>query len=79
MLKKGGHLLYSTCTIARNENEDVILWGINNLRLEPIEIPKKFRVLGASPLSRDLAKTALRFDLSSRKTPGFFISLLKKY
>jgi len=79
MLKKDGLLLYSTCTIARNENEDVVLWAINNLRLEPYEISKKFRNIGDTPLSPDLAKTALRFNLTSQKTPGFFISLLRKY
>lgn len=79
MLKKDSILVYSTCTIARNENEDVLLWAMENLRLEPVEIPKKYRELAEPPLSPEIESAALRFNLSSRKTPGFFVGLLRKF
>lgn len=46
-LKKGGQLLYSTCTIAMEENEDNVRWMLENLPFKKADIrkrvPKKIR------------------------------------
>ena len=33
-LKPGGILVYSTCTLNKEENEDIVLWAISNFSLE---------------------------------------------
>lgn len=37
-VKKGGRLVYSTCTIAGEENEENVKWITNNLPFEPVSI-----------------------------------------
>ena len=37
-VKKGGLLIYSTCTINKKENEDMVRWIIENLPFEPVPI-----------------------------------------
>ena len=52
-LKKGGQLLYSTCTIAMEENEDNVRWMLENLPFKKADIrkrvPKKIRNYTAAP------------------------------
>ena len=40
-LKKGGQLLYSTCTIAMEENEDNVRWMLENLPFKKADIRKR--------------------------------------
>ena len=40
MLATGGHLVYSTCTWAPEENEEIVAWLLENFPLELLEIPK---------------------------------------
>lgn len=40
-LKKGGQLLYSTCTIAKEENEDNVRWILENLPFEKVDISER--------------------------------------
>jgi 16S rRNA (cytosine967-C5)-methyltransferase len=46
-VKKGGTLIYSTCTIDRRENEDMVQWMLDSFPLEPVDvngrIPAKLR------------------------------------
>ncbi|WDC84105.1 RsmB/NOP family class I SAM-dependent RNA methyltransferase [Caloramator sp. mosi_1] len=37
-LKKGGIMVYSTCTLNRKENEEVLEWALNNLDIEILDI-----------------------------------------
>lgn len=37
-LRPGGHLLYSTCTYSKEENEDIIYYLLNNFNLEIIDL-----------------------------------------
>ncbi len=38
-LKHNGHLIYSTCSYSRQENEDICDWIIEQFSLQPIKIP----------------------------------------
>ena len=81
-LKPGGELVYSTCTLNREENEKILEWALtyseeNNMkiRLEPINLKLKNAI---SPISEkpDINK-AIRI-IPTKETEGFFIAKLKK-
>lgn len=40
-VKPGGTLLYSTCTVRREENRDVVKWILENLPFEAVPIASK--------------------------------------
>ncbi|MBQ8586751.1 MAG: 16S rRNA (cytosine(967)-C(5))-methyltransferase RsmB [Oscillospiraceae bacterium] len=71
-VKPGGVLLYSTCTILRRENEQVVdefLKNYGNFSLEEIQFPPK------SGLSKSAMATLLPCD---QGTDGFFICKLRR-
>ncbi|MCD6513506.1 MAG: RsmB/NOP family class I SAM-dependent RNA methyltransferase [Candidatus Odinarchaeota archaeon] len=75
LLKKGGILVYSTCTITKEENENVVQWAMENLNLEPIKIDKKFFIGSKSLIDNN---AFMRFEPHINDTPGFFIAKLRK-
>ncbi|MBQ8237747.1 MAG: 16S rRNA (cytosine(967)-C(5))-methyltransferase RsmB [Oscillospiraceae bacterium] len=71
-VKKGGVLLYSTCTLLRRENEDVVaafLEANNEFYLEPLALPAVFPKNGSGMLTLVPGE----YD-----TDGFFISRLRR-
>lgn len=70
VLKQGGSLVYSTCTLPPMENEDNVKWaGELGFNLEPVDIPAGQRAFdGASR----------RFYPHIQDTPGFFMAKLVK-
>ncbi|MCD6583797.1 MAG: RsmB/NOP family class I SAM-dependent RNA methyltransferase [Candidatus Omnitrophica bacterium] len=84
-LKKGGILVYSTCTFSPEENEEVIDWALKkfegNIRVVPISIPLK-NVKGGLERWRDKyfspqLELCLRI-IPNRFMEGFFIAKLMK-
>ncbi|MCX7950571.1 MAG: RsmB/NOP family class I SAM-dependent RNA methyltransferase [Clostridiales bacterium] len=79
-LKKGGIMVYSTCTLNRKENEEVVEWALNNLDVEILDIDLKINVAVSAftdKYSNDLNK-AIRI-LPSKELEGFFVcKFLKK-
>jgi tRNA (cytosine40_48-C5)-methyltransferase len=74
-LKSGGRILYSTCSLEIEENEEVIEWALDNLPgAELVTIEAK---TGATGLT-DKTKGCLRMWPAQHKTQGFFMSMLKK-
>lgn len=74
MLKKDGVLIYSTCTFAREEDEDVVDFLCNNLDFEilpPNPCLKKYTMEGFIP-------NTLRFYPFTGKGEGQFMVLLRK-
>lgn len=74
-LKKGGRLLYSTCTNTYCENEDTIRWFLSeypNFEIDTPEnlIPEKFRT--------GLKDGMLTMSPTMHNTDGFFICCLRK-
>ena len=91
-LKPGGEMVYSTCTLNKEENEEILLWAMQELsiKLLPIEINIKnaenanlhalniysFKNLETNSALEEVKK-AIRI-LPSRETEGFFVARIKK-
>lgn len=74
-LKSGGTLVYSTCTINKDENEFILDWALKNfdVKLESIDIEIKDSISG---FNEGLDKTINRSIkiLPSKVMEGFFVS-----
>ena len=83
-LKPGGEMVYSTCTLNREENEEILEWACNELDIEIIDIEAKIAkdasaIKNIVPAVSDKTeiKKALRI-LPSKDTEGFFVARLRK-
>ena len=76
-LKEGGKMVYSTCTLNKKENEEVLEWAIGELGIKIEEIPLEIKnAIPAISEKKEVTK-AIRI-LSSKETEGFFIAKLRK-
>jgi len=74
IVKPGGRIVYSTCTLTYEENEGNILYAVKEHGLECVD-------LGRIPYAEKLVFrdcTAYRFGPHIDDMPGFFISVLRK-
>jgi len=83
LLKPGGILVYSTCTINACENEEMvrhILDDYKNMKLLPIQIPIGLSGLKGCGLNDEERKKVRRFDPSDTDadTMGFFVAKFEK-
>ena len=80
MLRGGGYLIYSTCTFAPEENEQVVSYILDNYNFELCEIPALSMLSDGVPEwsdgNADLTKTKRIFP-HREKGEGHFIALLK--
>ena len=84
ILKKGGILIYSTCTLEPEENELNMQWALENfrIRLEPIKTGQSVGDKGLTDifgkrLDKQIEKCK-RFWPNKTQTEGFFIAKVKK-
>ncbi len=78
LLKKGGRLLYSTCTLEPEENELVVDYAVKNLGLKLEEQSFFFGVEGESLENIDFNPSLVqRFYPDIHPYPGFFIAVFK--
>jgi NOL1/NOP2/sun family putative RNA methylase len=82
MLKAGGLMVYSTCTFAPEEDEQMIDWFLDEYKeFELVEISKEYGFESGNPSwsngNEDLRKTA-RLWPHKIKGEGHFIALLRK-
>ena len=76
-VKKGGEIVYSTCTLNKEENENILKWAIEELNIKLLDINLNIKnSIEISENNADLKKT-IRI-LPSKETEGFFIARLKK-
>lgn len=78
-LKPGGIMVYSTCTLNLEENENILRWALENLNLKMRDI--NLDIKGAIP--GDSLDTKLGIEkaikiLPTKETEGFFVAKLKK-
>tara|TARA_Y100000034_G_C6852499_1_gene386907 strand:+ start:261 stop:1214 length:954 start_codon:yes stop_codon:yes gene_type:complete len=84
LLKPGGEMVYSTCTYAPEENEEVIdfiLKKFPNIKIEKITLPIKFRGGITNWEDKEYVedvKYSCRIFPQDNKTGGFFIAKFKK-
>jgi len=75
LLRKGGLLVYSTCTVTLEENEEVIEEAIEKYRLELVEV--KYGSLGSKGLGSK-GYFFMRFHPHIHDVTGYFIAKLIK-
>jgi len=83
ILKVGGTMIYSTCTLAPEEDEMIVDYLIQkfDIEVEKINLPLKFRCgvceWEGKELSKDVEK-CLRLYPQDNNTDGFFVAKIKK-
>jgi len=82
LLKRGGTMLYSTCTINADENEDMVFILSQYACMRLVPLPDNFpggRGLSNRGLSDEQRSNVRRFDpTATADTMGFFIALFQK-
>lgn len=73
-IKKDGILIYSTCTINREENEEQVKWMTQELGMEVVSLKEAL----PNPLKNEAGELGLQLLPGIHETDGFFISKLKK-
>ena len=78
-LKPGGIMVYSTCTLNLEENENILKWALENLNLKMMDI--NLDIKGAIP--GDSLDTKLGIEkaikiLPTKEMEGFFVAKLRK-
>ena len=76
-LKPGGELVYSTCTLNKIENEEILEWAISEMPLKLQKIDLKIKDAIKADSNIEEIKNAIRI-LPLKETEGFFIAKLKK-
>ena len=78
-LKPNGILVYSTCTLNKKENEEVVDWAINNLKLKIQDIDLEIKgAINAFNEGKDKSIEKAMRVLPSKETEGFFVCRFKK-
>lgn len=78
-LKPGGTLVYSTCTVTKEENEDNRAWIEKNLALEPVSIRDRLpQALCTETADAGYQQLLCGIPADRPLVDGFFISVFKK-
>ncbi|CAG8461927.1 369_t:CDS:2 [Ambispora gerdemannii] len=82
LLRPGGILVYSTCSLSRKQNEDVIGWFLsghmNDAILEPIPDIGTLKTASLRNNNNIDISNAIRFDPLISNTSGFFVARIRK-
>ena len=79
MLKPGGKLVYSTCTFAREENEENIAYFLEKYKdLRLVKTKKQSGMSEGISFDPDIAKNTLRLFPHHLKGEGHFLGVLEK-
>lgn len=74
-VKKGGTLIYSTCTIAKEENDLQVDWILENL---PLQLVSLADCVGEGILKNTEREGVLQLLPGREKTDGFFLAKFRK-
>lgn len=83
LLKINGEMIYSTCTLAPEENEEIVNYLLEkfDIEIESINLPLKYRKGICSWEGKDYSKEVekcLRLYPQDNDTDGFFVARIKK-
>ena len=78
MLRAGGHLIYSTCTLNTKENEENVRWMMEQFDAEPVVIPVEAEWGITGSLLPDFSAPVYRFIPGVTRGEGLFMAVLKK-
>ena len=73
-VKKGGILMYSTCTIHKEENENMVQWIVENLPFEVVSMGKDL----PEELKAEEGNYGLQLLPGIHETDGFFLCKLRR-
>ena len=74
-VKKGGKLLFSTCTVNKDENEAHVKWIQDTLKMTPVSLNGTLPGLVHSPTTQ---QGFVQLIPGMQDTDGFFISVFEK-
>lgn len=81
MLKKGGTMVYSTCSLSIRQNEENVAWFLNEFKDAKLTLIPNFNIKKATikkqsnhELQPEIEKYCLRFDPIQSNTSGFFLA-----
>lgn len=74
-VKPGGALVYSTCTVNREENEENMRWFMEQFPFEPVNIKER---LGKELSEPTLESGYIKFLPGVHPCDGFFIAVMRK-
>ena len=77
-LKPGGLLMYSTCTISRRENEQMVKWLCENFDFEPEDMSPYLPDNLPKDIKQESVCGMLQLLPGIHKTDGFFLARLRK-
>ncbi|MGZ8558160.1 MAG: methyltransferase RsmF C-terminal domain-like protein [Chitinophagaceae bacterium] len=80
-LKKGGILIYSTCSYSKEEDEDILDWMIKELVVDPAKWREQLAVApgwGIVTVMGNAGATGYRFWPHKIKGEGFFLACVRK-
>ena len=77
IVKPGGLIVYSTCTIMREENEELVLYAEEKLGLQ-LEAPPLLLGSCGEFLPSEKAELVQRFYPDKHDTPGYFIARFRR-
>lgn len=88
MLKYGGIMVYSTCSLSIKQNEENVAWFLKEFKKEAqLEQIPEFNIKPApikkvpdiqEQLQIEIETYCIRFDPISSRTSGFFVARFKK-
>lgn len=73
--KPGGKIVYSTCTLNREENEEIIEWALQELPLKMEKIELNIKNATPAISENKEVQNAIKI-LPSKETEGFFVAKL---
>ncbi len=78
-LKQNGIMVYSTCTLNEEENENILQWALENLKIKLIDIEQEIKEAktGFNDNKDKTINKSIRI-LPSKNTEGFFVAKIKK-
>jgi len=77
-LKPGGIMVYSTCTLNLEENENILKWALENLSLKMMDIDLNIKsAIPGDKLGTNLGLEKAIKILPNKETEGFFIAKLR--